>query len=118
MQIGHEIECTDEESEWNGQGEVDDEESDAEQHTHTHGDDGLSTEIAVHALLEVGHHTLHDVASAFGHEFEKPFCHLFVVHEDKEQVDDGDERGDEAHDGAHATAHDGEELRNLLLHKL
>lgn len=118
LQVGNEVEHSDEEAKGNGEREVDDEESDAEEHTYTHGDDGLSTKVTVHAFLQVKHHGSDSVSVGFGHQTEKPFGHGFVVVEDEEEIDDADERGDEADDGADAAAEKGEELRHFFFEQL
>ncbi len=118
LEIGHKVEEPDEESEGNGEGKVDDEESDGEEDADAEGNDRLSSEVAVHAFLQVEHDVVYDAALTSGHEFEEPFRHEFVIDQDEEEVDDGDEGGDEANDGTHAAADDGEELGHFLFEEL
>ncbi len=118
LQVGNEVEHSDEEAKGYGEWEVDDEESDAEEHTHAHGDDGLSAKVAVHAFLQVEYHGSDGVSVGLGHEAEEPVGHGLVVVEDEEDVDDADERGDEADDGADAAAQKGEDLWHFLFEQL
>lgn len=115
LQIRHEVEETDEKPEGNGQGEVDDEEADAEQNTDAHGNEGLPTEVAIHAILEVGHDASHNATFGWWHQLEESFCHQFVIDQDEKEVDDGNEGGYDTDNGTDTAADEGNELYNLFL---
>lgn len=102
LEVGDEVEQSDEESEGDGEREVDDEESDGEEYAYAEGYDGLSSEVCVHAVFEVGHDGLQVASLGWGGEPEESVGHGFIVGEDEEEVDDGYEGADETYDGAEA----------------
>ena len=55
LQIGHHVEQTDKHAQPNGNGEIDDQEANAEEDAHTEGNQRLTTEILVHADLHIMH---------------------------------------------------------------
>ena len=66
LEIGHHIEQSDEHAEGDGQREVDDEETDAKEDTHAEGHQGLTAEVLVHTLLDVGHQYSYKRSGGYG----------------------------------------------------
>ena len=58
LEVGYEVEESDEEAEWDGEREVDDEESDGEEDADAQCYDGLAAEVGVHAVFEIGEYGL------------------------------------------------------------
>ena len=53
MQVGNHIQCSDEKSQSDSHGEIDNQETDAEKNTYAESNQSLSTEISVHTILYV-----------------------------------------------------------------
>ena len=68
LQVGDKVEQADEEAEADGHREVDDEKAYAEEDAHEQGDERLSAEVGVHAVLHVLHHHACEASLAFGHQ--------------------------------------------------
>lgn len=86
LQVGNHVQQADEEAEAYGHGEIDNEESDAEQYAYKESYEGLATEIAVHAYLYVGDDGLHEVAVLGRDKFEPTCGYGLVIEQDEEYV--------------------------------
>lgn len=100
VEVGHEAEHADEEAEGYGEGEADDEEADAEEDAYAERNEGLTAEVAVHALCQVAEEGAEEGFLTFWNEFHDTAGEFFIVCEDKDKVEQADERRDNAYNDA------------------
>ncbi len=115
VEIWHEVEHSDGESDRDGERQTDDAEADGEEYADEEGYECLSAEVFVHAVLDVVEDAGDEVALALWNHAYESLAHCLIVHKDEEEVDDGDEGADEANERVDGTRHDGEELWYALL---
>ena len=79
LQVGHHVQQSDEHAQTYSHGEVDNQKTNAEQHTYTEGHKTLSAEVFVHALLHVADNLARNAAVAVGEHLYPTSGELFVV---------------------------------------
>ena len=86
LKVRHHVEQADEEAQAYSHGEVDDEEPNAEQHSHDEGNEPLSTEIFVHALLHIAGQLHSKAAIAHGQQLGPSVAQFFIVQQDEYRI--------------------------------
>ena len=90
MQVGNETQYSDEYSQRNGQRKADDGKANAIENAHAYGNDELSAEVCVHALLEVFEKRVGKGVVAMWNKFAPPLGDSVIVIENEKEVKDGD----------------------------
>lgn len=96
LQVGNQVQQSDEHPQSDGERKVDDEEADAEQDTHAQRHERLSAEISVHALLHVVQQAGDEGAVFLRYQVNPAAGDAFVVQQDEDDVEQNQEDGEDA----------------------